>query len=678
MNNLKLNKKRRLFFLGITLLLFINSVFVYGQQISYKQFLSEINRLEKANEYGKALDYLKRYKTEYQNIFFELSKEEIYLNEKLFNFEENLSIFKEGHKKGFFYLIHPALPKFKPYKNFPEFDSIAKTDINLRNEAILKAETKYNVVLPVNFSKRKKYPLFVIFHGGGSNFPEVKKHWHSNKLDSNFIKVYLQSYRHYDSKTFGWRSGDKRTDNDIQRIFNELKNKYQIDTSNVIVGGISAGGTCAIDLAIRQVIPVSGFVTFCPGISKNLSLDYLQSQQNLNLIGFIVGGENDYYLSKQKQMTDIFDKANFRYKHIIVNNMEHQYPDDEGKYINQAISYILNTLKINVQKNINFEQQIDKLLSEYYTNGQFNGNILISVKGEIVYHKSYGFSNVKDSTLLDTNTIFCLASISKIFTSTAIFILEKEGLLSLEDNLTDYISELPEIYSPIKIKHLLTHTSGIPKDKRGWQSRINTDNSDVLKFLKKQKKLDFKPGRKYRYSNNAFILLALVVEKISELTFNEFIKQNIFGKIAMNNSFVYSKSGKKIPENIALSYIRGNQADWPLYTYGSGGIYSTTYDFFLWDKAFFNYNVFDSLTVNRILTPVKVKNKRKNYGFGWGILKTNIDTSVGHTGGMFGFRTIYEHQINKNITIIIFTNIGDSTPIMEIRNQIDKIIIKAF
>lgn len=339
-----------------------------------------------------------------------------------------------------------------------------------------------------------------------------------------------------------------------------------------------------------------------------------------------------------------------------------------------TIFFLSICFTINAQQNIDFEQKVDSLLLNYHNAGHFNGNILISEKGNIVYHKSYGLSNFADSTLLDTNAIFNIASISKIFSSAAIIVLEKQGRLSLEDRITKYITELPEMYNQVTIRHLLTHTAGIPADKRGWQARIDTENADVLEFLKQQTKLDFKPGNRYKYSNYGFILLAIIVEKVSGNKFDDFVEQNLFIPANMNNSFIRAKNLKSKTEKIVCSYINNNQADWPLYTYGAGGVYSTTYDLYLWDKAFFSYSIFDSITTKKILTPVTVENKEKNYGLGWGILKTNKEIFVGHTGGMFGFRTIYEHCLNKNVSIIILTNIGDSSPTMEIRNKIDILI----
>lgn len=321
----------------------------------------------------------------------------------------------------------------------------------------------------------------------------------------------------------------------------------------------------------------------------------------------------------------------------------------------------------------NLKQKIDSVITYYHQDGKFNGNILIAINGRVLLKKSYGLANLNEKTPLDSNSVFCLASLSKIFTSAAIFMLEKEGRLSIEDNVRDYIPELPEYFNPIKIKHLLSHTSGIPLDKRGWQAKIDTDNSDAIEFLISQKKLDFKPGKKYRYSNEGFILLATIIERVSGVKYHEFLENKVFAKAEMNQSFVRSKVPTDARTRIVNSYVNEKQADWPLFTYGPGGIYSTSGDLYKWDRAFFGYKIFDKETVEKILSPIVIGKKQQNYGYGWGTVTIYDKTYVGHTGGMFGFRNLYEKQLENKITIIILSNMGDSTPLIEIRNQIQNV-----
>ena len=239
------------------------------------------------------------------------------------------------------------------------------------------------------------------------------------------------------------------------------------------------------------------------------------------------------------------------------------------------------------------ETEIDSLISVYVDRGQFNGSILVALDGEKVYHKAWGYADLETKTLLNSQSQYGIASISKIFTSSAIFILEVAGKLNMDDPLSSYLPELPACFQPVRIHHFLSHTAGIPKQAGDWRSLVNTDNSDVMQFL---------------------------------------LEQKLFKEVGMDHSFVRSRNQSANTADPVKTYNHGKQADWPLYRVGPGGIYSTTEDLFLWDQAFFTYKFFDQSTVNRILTPVQVEGKDQHYGLGWGILHLEGKCYAGHPG----------------------------------------------
>lgn len=322
------------------LMIFFPLTITKGQDLTYEEFMFKITGLEEKGAFVLALDFLKDHKSKFPDKYFELSKEEIFINEKLQKYADNLSIFREGYKKGFFYLIDSRIPGYKPYLELPEFKSVSEEDLMLRDKAIQESEIIYEVELPARFSGDRKWPLCLIFHGGGSNLETVMEHWHSHVLDSNYIKIYFQSYRHYDYSTYGWISGDERADREICKILEAVKDTYPVDCSNIITAGISAGGTFAIDIALRNVIPVTAFISFCPGIPRVKGNDSLPVLTSSKLTGVIVGGEKDYYLPQQKQIIKAFHKLKNPVKHIIITDMKHEYPPDEGKLIDEAIDFI--------------------------------------------------------------------------------------------------------------------------------------------------------------------------------------------------------------------------------------------------------------------------------------------------------------------------------------------------
>jgi CubicO group peptidase (beta-lactamase class C family) len=255
-------------------------------------------------------------------------------------------------------------------------------------------------------------------------------------------------------------------------------------------------------------------------------------------------------------------------------------------------------------------------------------------------------------------------------------LLEADGILNIGDPVTKHLKNLPELFSKVTIRHLLSHTSGIREMNQEWQSKVGLSNIDVYNYLINMDSLEFPPGSEYSYSNTGFNLLAILIDSLSGTTYREFVETRLFQACGMEDSFVRPEKNRPSTANVVKSYIEGEQADWPLYTCGAGGVYTTALDMYIWDRAFFSGKVLGQDKMSVVLERVGDNNGGyHNYGLGWGVYKSGGFTSVGHTGGMFGFRTLYERVMENGITIIILTNIGDETPIVEIRNRILQLII---
>jgi len=324
----------------ITILLYLISIWTLtAQDSAIEKFMNEVQELENNMEYIEALELIDSNLQKFYDYEFRLLKEKIYLNEKMDHYAENLHIFEYAHEKGYFFLLHPDIAKYKPYRVFPEFEEISQRDLKIRAQVNAESKTTYKVHLPKDFTGEKRWPLLLIFHGGGSNLDRVQKHWQSETLKSGYIKVYLQSYNHYDTETYGWRSGDNIADIKIFRIFIEIIKEYPIDYEKIILAGISAGATYAIDVAIRNVIPANGIIAFCPGIPKDLKSIDQSKKANMAVKVYMVGGEKDYYLPKQKEMAELFTKSGRQFQHEVFKDMGHQYPEDEDAVINTALTF---------------------------------------------------------------------------------------------------------------------------------------------------------------------------------------------------------------------------------------------------------------------------------------------------------------------------------------------------
>ncbi len=224
------------------------------------------------------------------------------------------------------------------------------------------------------------------------------------------------------------------------------------------------------------------------------------------------------------------------------------------------------------------------------------------------------------------------------------------------------------------IQHLLNHTSGVINYDNLGIDRAGITNKEVFDNLIKQGSLRFKPGDKYEYSNSGYVLLAMIIEKVSGISFSEFMAKNIFQPLNMTNSFVYDSSTAKIKSR-AKGYGKFNEvSDYGGFTVGDGGIFSTIDDLFKWDNALYTNKLVSQPTLNKAFSPALLNSGiQSQYGFGWMLKNENGEQIVYHTGGSGGFRTFIERQLNNHNAIIILTNMENS-PRTEIRDAIVNIL----
>jgi len=322
--------------------------------------------------------------------------------------------------------------------------------------------------------------------------------------------------------------------------------------------------------------------------------------------------------------------------------------------------------------------KIDSLLKILNKKHQFNGVVLVAEGSEIIYNKAYGYKNKKDT--LTSKTVFHIASISKCFTSLAILILAENNKLSLDDKLTKYFPEL--LYKEIKIKHLLQHTSGLPEindfsfiNQNEWTKPFS--NELILKlYLNQKNDVSTKPGEKFKYSNAAFNFLAMIIEKVSGQSYDDFVKENIFSKINMNNTFCYKNDSADIAESIKLkkfinkckSFGKDNFS----VTRGDNNICTTTEDLFKFDQALYTDKLISGNLLKEVFKQGILNDGSKTrYGYGWIVDKDN--EIVFHRGNYMNYTCIFIRYLKEKKTIIYLSNIHSKTFYYTIL-EIDKII----
>jgi CubicO group peptidase (beta-lactamase class C family) len=332
--------------------------------------------------------------------------------------------------------------------------------------------------------------------------------------------------------------------------------------------------------------------------------------------------------------------------------------------------------------------RLDSCFSSLFRYGMINGNVLIAENGKIVYEKSFGFSDFKNKLPNNDFSEFTLGSVSKTLTSTAILQLLEKGKLKLDNPLIKYFPEFP--YPEITIRHLLSHTSGLPdydlyKDQMDKSPNKIFTIQDILPSLKIWKQpLHFKPGEKWQYVNTNFCLLALLVEKISGLEFQKYMEKFIFEPAKMSSTYFQRDPLKKRNRNRTINYeypwlfsAKMEPADsikrnyWRSYNasgfVGQGNIMTTTEDLLKFDDALYSGKILKPSTLAEAFVPSKLSNGQNvtatngignaSYGLGWFIFN---DTSAGkivwHSGGVPGGLSIFLRNITKRQTVIAFDN----------------------
>jgi len=316
---------------------------------------------------------------------------------------------------------------------------------------------------------------------------------------------------------------------------------------------------------------------------------------------------------------------------------------------------------------------IDKLMQTLHERGQYNGSIIIAINGKIIYRNGLGESNFDTHKKFTPETISCLASVSKQFTAMTIMILGEQNKLRYDDLLSKYIPELTKYADGVTIRNLLTHTSGIPDVGDLGIDHPGLTNNEVLRALIKQESLVFKPGTKYQYSNTGYVLLAIIVERVTKKSFNDYLAEKILLPLKMSKTFLYDGSQSRSGD-VAGGYNQfGLKDDFNSLETGDGGMFSTVDDLLKWDRALYSERLVKQSTLDTAFTPAKVIEGTTTYGFGWNITGTGENRMVWHTGNTAGFRAFIERVLKDRIAIIMLTNKGNSKR-MEISNAILNIL----
>ncbi len=306
---------------------------------------------------------------------------------------------------------------------------------------------------------------------------------------------------------------------------------------------------------------------------------------------------------------------------------------------------------------------------------RFTGAILVARDDKILVSKGYGMADIEDDVPNAPHTKFRLGSITKQFTAAAILLLQERGKLGVQDSVCKYVDDCPAEWQPITIHHLLTHTSGIPNF---------TAMPDYLKTMAlpspaketvgrvRALPLEFKPGEKFNYSNSGYVLLGHVIEKVSGQSYEQFVRENIFKPIGMNDTGY--DSGRSILKRRASGYTPDGEAfvnaaylDMTI-PHAAGALYSTVGDLYLWDQALNTEKLLTKKSLDALFSADK-----NEYAYGWGVRQQFNRRNTAHGGGINGFATMISRFPEDKATVIVLSN-NEQAPASRIARDLGAII----
>ncbi|MFH1853033.1 MAG: serine hydrolase domain-containing protein [Candidatus Neomarinimicrobiota bacterium] len=287
--------------------------------------------------------------------------------------------------------------------------------------------------------------------------------------------------------------------------------------------------------------------------------------------------------------------------------------------------------------------------------------VMVIRDGRVLLKQVYGLADLERQIPVTSATNFRLASVSKQFTAMSIMILIERGKLDYNTTLNEIFPDFPDYGRRITIQHLLQHTSGLIdyEDLMADTATVQVHDRDVLNMMMSVDSTYFAPGSKFSYSNSGYAVLALTVEKLSGRPYAQFLREEIFLPLGMNNTVAYEKDISTVP-NRAFGYtvtadsVRFSDQSSTSAVLGDGGIYTSIDDLFHWDQVLYGDRLVSIKNLERAFTP-----GLNDYGFGWRIDQYKNHRRVHHTGSTCGFRNVIQRFPDENFTVIILTNRRD-------------------
>jgi len=342
---------------------------------------------------------------------------------------------------------------------------------------------------------------------------------------------------------------------------------------------------------------------------------------------------------------------------------------------NLSLVIVFTFLTVCIFGQIEEHAVVDSIFAEWNKPDVPGGALGIIKNGELIYARGYGTGDLEHDIAIEPSSVFYTGSVSKQFVTFCALLLEEQGKLSLDDKIQKFLPDYPEYETPLTIRHFIHHTSGV-RDYfslmylmgRNYLDHIKPD--EVYEIIKRQSVLNFSPGEQYMYSNSCYFMLAMIIEKAAGQSLKEFAEKNIFQPLEMNNTLFYDDN-TDIIKNRVFSYAKSADEDrfdnliMRFDLVGSGGMYSSVEDLYLWDQNFYNNKLGrGGQEIIQKMHEEGILNNGESCGYAFAL---DIGTyhglrTVGHSGSLAGYRAQLLRFPDQQFSVIILANRSDANP----------------
>ncbi len=294
-------------------------------------------------------------------------------------------------------------------------------------------------------------------------------------------------------------------------------------------------------------------------------------------------------------------------------------------------------------------------------------SIAVIRDGQIILARGYGLANVEHQVPARPETIYQSGSMGKQFTATAVMMLVEAGKISLSDPITKYFTGAPDAWKRITVRHLLTHTAGTTDYPDDFDFRRDYTEDELLKRAEAIP-LAFQPGEKWSYSNLGYVLLGILIHKVSGQFYGDFLQERIFKPLGMTTARIISEADIVPNRSAGYRLVKGElkNQEWvspSLNTTADGALYLTVYDVAKWDAALYTEKQLKKSSLEQMWTPVKLNNgKTSPYGFGWSLSEVRGHRINEHGGAWQGFKAYIARYVDDRLTVVVFANLSEANP----------------